>query len=216
MVFGIISLGLTNILLSSDNVLAIALFSENLSRKQRIPVLFWAMIVSLTAELGILFAMSFLLRINFMQSIFGLIISFMAFKLLYKDKQNKPKEFNNRQAFSPIWIVAAGNLMMSFENEVTLISLTRGNVLTAWYGIAATSPLIFFASDMIVWVLRRYDFVFYIGSIILLKIGLDMIFTLPGLVPFSRFGPWVLTVLYGIHAAVRYLHIHDRHGSRLR
>ena len=212
--FNLINLGLMNILLSSDNVLIIALFSEELGEKKRIPILFWSMLTSILVQLGILYALSFLFRLSFTQSLFGAIICYMALHLLHK---GEPKERNldHQSSLSSIWKMAAGNIMMSFENEATLIGLSRGNVLVAWLALAMTSPIIFFASNIIVWVLRKFDFVVYAGSALLFKIGLDMIFTLPGFHRHVPAGPWILTGLFTVCVTGLYLHRHNILRMRL-
>jgi predicted tellurium resistance membrane protein TerC len=213
-VFNLVNLGLVNILLSSDNVLVIALFGEELGERKRIPVLFWSMVASLAIQLGILYALSFLFRISATQSLFGLIICYMAFRLLHKGEPGKRK-LNHQSTLSSIGKIAVGNLMMSFENEATLIGLSHGNVWVAWLAIAATSPLIFFASNLIVWILRKFDFVVYAASVLLFKIGLDMIFGLPALTRYVPDVPWILTGLFGLYVAGRYLHRHNIPRMRL-
>lgn len=199
----ILKIALINLLLSSDNVLIIALFSKVLQKSRRIFALTCSLVVSVVLQLGILFVVAFLFRITFLQSLFGLLICYMAVQLLRKKKENK--EVKRNSLWYIIGKIVVGNLMMSFENEATLITMSNGNVWLAWIGILATSPLIFYGSSLITMLLERFDFIVYIGSIILFKIGLGLVFTLPVLQPYTSMGSWGLTGVFGVIVAVMYL-----------
>lgn len=207
--FTLLNLALMNLLLSSDNVLVIAVFGHNLSRNKRTFVLFLSMLVSLALQLGILFVVAFLFRITVLQSLFGIIICYMAFHLLYKHEPQETKILESKNFLMSVGKIALGNLMMSFENETTLISMSRGDVWLAWFGMLITAPLIFFGSNLIAWVLQKYAFLLNIGAIILVKIGLNLVFQFPTLQPYGPTGPWILTGLFAIYATVLFLHDKD-------
>jgi predicted tellurium resistance membrane protein TerC len=95
--------------------------------------------------------------------------------------------------------------MMSFENEAALIIISHGNVWIAWLGILVTSPLIFFVSHLLTWLLDKYAFILYIGSIVLIKIGLDLIFTMKPLTPYVPIAPWAFTGFFAVFVSVLYI-----------
>lgn len=207
--FTLLNLALMNLLLSSDNVLVIAVFGHNLSRNKRTFVLLFSMLVSLALQLGILFVVAFLFRITVLQSLFGIIICYMAFHLLYKHESQETKILESKNLLMSVGKIALGNLMMSFENETTLISMSRGDVWLAWFSMLITAPLIFFGSNLIAWVLQKYAFLLNIGAIILVKIGLNLVFQFPTLQPYGPTGPWILTGLFAIYATVLFFHDKD-------
>lgn len=204
----IIKIALINLLLSSDNVLIIALFSQGLHKSRRILALTCSLIASVVLQLGILFVVSFLFHISFLQSLFGLLICYMAIKLIMQKRANKQTKKQSSLGYA-IFKIVVGNLMMSFENEATLITMSNGNVWIAWIGILVTSPFIFFGSQLIALLLARYDFIMYIGSIVLFKIGLGLVFTFPMLKPYASIGGWGLAIIYGIIVAIVYLRKHE-------
>lgn len=202
--FSVVKIALINLLLSTDNVLIIALFSKGLKKANKMFVLTLSLLVSIVLQLGILFVVAFLFRISFLKFLFGLLICYMAIKLLEKRDANKRQVKGNSPWYS-VGKIVLGNLMMSFENEATLITLSNGDVWTAWIGIIVTSPFIFFGSHMITLLLERYRFILYIGSIILFKIGLGLVFTLSLLQPHAKPGDWILAVVYGVIVTIIYL-----------
>lgn len=199
----ILKIALINLLLSSDNVLIIALFGKSLQKSRRIFVLSCSLVASVVLQLGILFVVAFLFRITFLQALFGLLICYMAVQLLRKRKSEK-QTTGHKSVWYVIGKIVIGNLLMSFENEATLITLSNGDVWLAWIGILVTSPLIFFGSRLLTVLLEKFDFILYIGSIVLFKIGLDLIFTFPPIQPYKTMGSWGLAVVFGIIVAVIY------------
>lgn len=208
----LLKIALVNLLLSSDNVLIIALFSKGLQKSRRIFALTSSLVISVVLQLVILFLVAFLFHIIFLQSLFGLLICYMAVKLLMQ-KKTEYRDLDRNSVWYSIGKIVFGNLMMSFENEATLITLSKGNVWIAWIGMLVTSPLIFFGSHLIRLLLERFDFILYIGSIVLFNIGLGLIFTLPVLKNYVSIGGWGLTIIYGIIVAVVYLKKRWFHGK---
>lgn len=200
----IVKIALINLLLSSDNVLIIALFGKVLQKSKKIFALSCSLVISVALQLGILFVVAFLFRISFLQALFGLLICYMAVQLLRKKKTDSHTVKRNSLWYI-IGKIVVGNLMMSFENEATLITLSNGNVWIAWIGILITSPLIFFGSHLITLLLERFDFILYIGSIVLFKIGLDLVFTFPLLQPYKSLGSWGLAAVFAVIVAILYL-----------
>lgn len=200
----VLRVALANLLLSSDNVLMIALFGQDITKKRRFLVLLWSMIASVLLSLVFLYIVSFLFRIAFLQAFFGLIICYMAFHLLStKDREESVVEAPNM--FTAVWKIVIANMMMSFENIASLIGLARGNVWIAWSGILITSPLVFFGSHLLARLLTTYNFIVDLGAVLLFKIGLDLIFTASVLQGYAHTVPWVLTGLFALYVIVKYL-----------
>lgn len=199
----VLKIAMMNLLLSSDNVIIIALFGRKLAHKTRFLSLLISLVVSVALQLAILFVVSFLFRISFLQAVFGILICYMAFHL-FKENKKKKKGAESRSMWKTIAKIVLGNLMMSFENEATLITLSNGNVWLAWLGILVTSPIIFFGSHFIAWVISKFDVILYIGAAILFKIGIDLIFTLPVLQRFATLGTWLLTGLFSLYVLYVY------------
>lgn len=195
--FAIVKIALINLLLSTDNVLIIALFSKGLQKSKKMFVLSLSLLASAVLQLGILFVVAFLFRISFLKFLFGLLICYMAVKLLERRPTDK-RVVQKHSTWYSVGKIVIGNLLMSFENEATLITLSSGNVWVAWIGILITSPFIFFGSHLITLLLERYRFILYIGSIILFNIGVGLVFTLPVLQSHKSLGSWTLTIAYGI------------------
>jgi predicted tellurium resistance membrane protein TerC len=202
--FALLQVALTNLLLSSDNVLTIALMSHGVSHGRRRIALLLSLAASLALQLGILVGMAYLFRMAWLRLVFGVVICYMAFHLL---RASHPEGDATATAgmHRTVLRITTGNLLMSFENEVALITLAHGNVWLAWAGVVLTSPLIFFGSHMVVEVLRRYSVIVFAGAVYLFSVGARLLVAGTGLGAIATPAAWVLTALFGLYALARYL-----------
>lgn len=197
MISAFLKVAATNLLLSSDNALMIAVLTNAAKKKHRLRALMWSYLLSDVAQLILLFVISYLFRIKILQSLFGLFICFMALQLLYKKEDDKVERAAQHQSLLPvIGKITTGNIMMSFENAAALVGVAQGHVWTAWFGVVITSAFVFFGSHLLSSFLDRFDFILYLGSVILFWIGSKLVFTEPILAAYAKIGPWLTTALY--------------------
>lgn len=200
----LLQVALTNLLLSSDNVLAIALLSHGVRHGRRMLALLWSLAASLGLQLGILAVVAYLFRFALLQLAFGAVICYMAFHLV-GGPRSAPQVTVSPGLHRTVLRITAGNLMMSFENEIALITLARGNVWLAWSGVVLTSPVVFFGSHMVVEVLRRYPAIVYAGAIYLFNVGARLLVAGAPLGPYTTPTAWILTALFAFYAIAHFL-----------
>ncbi len=193
-----------NLALSSDNVLMIAMTSKHLPSRQRIVALLWSMAVSLVIQLLVLFVVSFLFRFKVLQVLFGIVICYMAFRLLSHSPSQR-RDYDTNGVSRSVWKIAVANLLMSFENEVALIALASGNALLAWFGMLITAPFIFLGSHAISYILTKYTFIVYAAAVYLFHIGLNLFFSLPVLRAYVDAGSWGLTGAFAAFAVYAFV-----------
>lgn len=194
----------TNLLLSGDNVLVIALMSKTVDKRKRFVTLAWALGVSLILGFGILVLLSFLFRFSILKAVFGAVVCFMAFHLVRTHASHLASHAPQGVGRTVLRIVT-GNLLMSFENDVALIALAHGNPWTAWSGVLITAPLLFFGSHLVSWVLHRYPLLVDAGAVYLFHLGTGLVLAIPGLPHDARLWAWGATVVFTGYAAVRYI-----------
>ncbi|UOF90707.1 hypothetical protein LSG31_00020 [Fodinisporobacter ferrooxydans] len=199
----ILNVALMNLLLSSDNILIISLVGKTVDKSKRFTVLMFSLLVSVILQLGILFVIAFLFQFSFLQSVFGVLMCYMAYHLL-SQHITKEEKIRHQSVSSAVGKIVVGNLMMSFENDAALIPISNGNVWMAWIGVLATLPLIFLGSHSIFWLLEKYHVIVYIGSVILFKIGMDLVFTYAYINTFAALGSWFLTGLFALFVVYKY------------
>ncbi len=127
----VVQVALTNLPLSSDSVLLIALMSRGMRRGGR--------------GAPLLAVMGYLFRFAAIRLAFGIPVCAVAFHLL-QAHEIEARPGSGHGMPEAVARITVGNLLMSFENEAALITLAAGNALVAWVGVVLTSPVVFFGS----------------------------------------------------------------------
>lgn len=204
-ILSVLQVAITNLLLSSDNVLLIALMSDRVRRDGRWTALTWSLVISLALQLGILLVMGYLFRFQLVRLVFGVVICVVAFHLV-QSRRTQAVGATEDGMPAAVARITVGNLLMSFENEAALITLAAGNAWLAWAGVVLTSPIVFFGSHPVAWLLRRCAVIVYAAAVYLFSVGIGMLGALP-LIGRGYGAPevWVLTGVFGAYAAVAFV-----------
>ena len=113
----LLQVALTNLLLSSDNVLAIALLSHGVRHGRRLLALLWSLAASLAWQLGILAVVAYLFRFTYLQVGFGAVICYMAFHLLGGPRSARAVTAQPG-LHRTVLRITVGNLMVKFRTSL--------------------------------------------------------------------------------------------------
>ena len=183
-----------DIVLAGDNAVVIALAVRNLPPKQkRLGILFGAgAAVGLRAALTAVTAQ--LLTIPYLKLIGGLLILWIAFKLLRQGEADHGDGKNSATSIrGAVWTIIVADLTMSLDNVMAVGGAARGNFALILFGLALSIPLVVFGSNLISKLMARYHIIVFIGAAILGKVGGEMIFT--DLVVAGKLMPWWGTLI---------------------
>jgi YjbE family integral membrane protein len=138
---------------------------------------------------GLTFVATQLLTIQFVQLTGGLLILWIAMKLL---KQNEgPAEEGGTGAsglWQAVWMIMVADITMSLDNVLAVAGASRGHFGLLMFGLALSIPLVVFASNMISKLMAKYQIVVFLGAAILGKVGGEMMLT--DSVVADRLLPW--------------------------
>lgn len=167
-----------DIVLAGDNAVVIALAVRNLPPKQKkMGILFGAgAAVGLRAALTAV--TTHLLTIPYLKLIGGLLILWIAFKLL---RQGEAEHDSGKQGaqgvWQAVWMIIVADITMSLDNVMAVGGAARGNNALILFGLALSIPLVVFGSNLISKLMARYQIIIFIGAAILGKVGGEMILT---------------------------------------
>lgn len=167
-----------DIVLAGDNAVIIALAVRNLPPKQRrLGILFGAgAAVALRAVLTAVTTQ--LLSIQLLKLIGGLLILWIAFKLLRQGEQEHGDSKESPQKLAQaVWMIVVADITMSLDNVMAVGGAARGSYALIVFGLALSIPLVVFGSNLISKLMSRYKIIVFIGAAILGKVGGEMIMT---------------------------------------
>lgn len=164
-----------DIILSGDNAVVIAMATRNLPKHQQNKAIFWG--TGGAVILRILFAavIVYLLKIPFVNLIGGLLLLFIAYKVLVEDEGESHIKSGTSIA-SAIGTIIMADAVMSLDNVVAIAGAADGHIGMIALGVVISIPIMIFGSKFIVKAMNRFSWIAYIGSGILAWTAGEMIF----------------------------------------
>jgi YjbE family integral membrane protein len=167
-----------DIVLAGDNAVVIALAVRNLPAKQRKMGILLGAGAAVVLRAALTAVTTKLLIIPYLKLIGGVLILWIAFKLLRQgEHQEDPDKEGAQDLWSAIWMIIVADITMSLDNVMAVGGAARGNNALILFGLALSIPLVVFGSNLISKAMARYQIIVFIGAAILGKVGGEMIMT---------------------------------------
>ncbi len=171
-VFGIIVIDLT---LAGDNALVIALAVRNLPQRQQFLGRIWGTAGAVGLRLAFIAIASLLLRIPFLQFVGGLLLLWIAFKLIHHETAAEGHVRQGGSLREAIWIIIVADAIMSLDNVLAVAAAADGDMKLVVFGIALSIPIVVWGSGLLATMMNRYIWIIWIGGGILGYVAGEMI-----------------------------------------
>ena len=167
-----------DIVLAGDNAVVIALAVRNLPARQRLMGIVLGAGAAVLLRVSLTFVATQLLTIKFVQLSGGLLILWIALKLLKQNEGPPGDEGKGAQGlWQAVWMIMIADITMSLDNVLAVAGAARGHFGLLLFGLALSIPLVVFASNIISKLMAKYQLVVFIGAAILGKVGGEMMLT---------------------------------------
>lgn len=157
---------LINLLLSGDNAIVISMVSNRLPAAQRNKAIWLGTMVAVVLRCVLVFLALPLLKIPFLQAAGGLILLFIAMKLLVDLQKGDHHEQGGQQLtmLGAIWTIITADFVMSLDNVLAIAAVAKGDLVLIMLGIAISIPMIIWGSKLLELLLKRFSFLGYVGA----------------------------------------------------
>jgi YjbE family integral membrane protein len=177
-VFGIIVIDLT---LAGDNALVIALAVRNLPKRQQFMGRIWGTLGAVTLRLAFIAIATILLRIPFLQVVGGLLLLWIAFKLVHHDGGSDEHVRQGASLREAVWIIIVADAVMSLDNVLAVAAAAHGDMRLVVFGIALSLPIVVWGSGLLASLMNRFMWIIWLGGGILGYVAGEMILKDKGL-----------------------------------
>ncbi|CAN5318756.1 hypothetical protein BH10PSE7_BH10PSE7_21880 [soil metagenome] len=164
-----------NLLLSGDNAVVIALACRQLEPRQR----WWGLLLGTGAAivLRIIFAflVTWLMAIPFLKLVGGLLLLWIAVKLLHTETEEEHKVKGSTRLLQAVGTIALADLAMSLDNVIAIAGVAHGNSALFIFGLVLSMPLIMVGATLISSLVARFPIVVWAGAALLGWIAGEMI-----------------------------------------
>ncbi len=168
-----------NLILSGDNAVVIAMAARRLEGSQRRTAIVWGAVGAVILRLVFAGVITLLLNVPFLQVVGGLLLIWIAWKLVHEDPTEGEEE-DKVQAGTSTWeairIIILADAVMSLDNVIALVGASNGNFLLLTIGLVTTIPLVIFGAALLTSLLDRFPILVYAGAALLVYIAVEMFF----------------------------------------
>jgi YjbE family integral membrane protein len=165
-----------DLILAGDNAVVIAMAARRLQGSNRRKAIIWGAAGAVGLRLVFAAIVSYLLLIPFLQVAGGLLLLWIAWKLIHEDHSEEDKMRAGESTWDAIRIIIMADAVMSLDNVIALVGVSGGNLLLLAIGIALTIPLVIFGSALLTSLLDRFPILVYAGAGLLVYIAVEMFF----------------------------------------
>ena len=171
----------TNLILSGDNAVVIAMAARRLEGAQRRRAIIGGAAGAVVLRLIFAAVIAYLIHIPFLQVVGGLLLVWIAWKLVHDEEGD---EEDRVQAGESMWeairIIIVADAVMSLDNVIALVQAAKiegeTSFLLLTIGLATTIPLVVFGAALLTSLLDRFPILIYAGAALLIYIAVEMFF----------------------------------------
>ena len=178
---GIVVIDLT---LAGDNALVIALAVRSLPPRQQFLGRVWGTAGAVGLRLAFIAIATWLLQVPFLQVIGGLLLVWIALRLVRQSHEDGGEHGRVRQGTSlreAVWIIMVADAVMSLDNVLGVAAAAQGHFVLVVFGIALSLPLVVWGSGLLARLMNRFTWIIWLGGGILGYVAAEMILADHGL-----------------------------------
>lgn len=192
----LLSIIVIDLVLAGDNAIVIGMAARNVPKENQKKVIFWGTVGAIVIRIVTTLAVVWLLKIPGLLIAGGLLLLWIAYKLLADDKGHEIEAKNSVMAAIRTIIVA--DAVMGLDNVLAVAGAAHGSFDLVIIGLLVSVPIVVWGSTLFITLVNKFPLIVYAGSGILAFTAVKMVFGEPFIKPFiAELGwlKWVVTLV---------------------
>ncbi|MCF6094986.1 TerC family protein [Microaerobacter geothermalis] len=174
-VLALINIMIIDLVLSGDNAVVIGMASRRLPENQRKKAILWGTVGAVFLRVSLTALTVWILMIPLLKAIGGILLLWIAFKLLIDDEKEVSTIQEGKNLAQAIKTIIVADFVMSLDNVLAVGGAAHGNVYLVLFGLGLSIPLLMWGSVLVARLMNRFPVLVYIGSGILAYTGGNMV-----------------------------------------
>jgi YjbE family integral membrane protein len=188
-----------DLVLAGDNAIVIALAARNLPKALRRRAVVWGTVGAVAVRAGLTVAVLWLLEIPGLMGAGGVLLAWIAFRLLAADDGGKDHEVVAATGFwSAMRTIVIADAVMGLDNMLAVAGAAHGSVLLVVAGLLISIPLVVWGSTLILNWIERFPGLLYVGGAVLAWTAAKMLADEPLLQEFLDARSGLKALLYAL------------------
>lgn len=159
---GVLSIVLIDIVLAGDNAVVIGMASRNLPPAQRRNAVLLGTVGAVGLRILFTVMATLLLQIPLLQAIGGVLLLWIAIKLLTQHKEHEVSEGQN--LWEAVRTIIIADAVMSLDNVLAIAGAAHGHIGLVVFGLLLSIPIVVGGSQLVATLINRFPIVLYVGA----------------------------------------------------
>ena len=171
-----------DLVLAGDNAIIIGMVASQFKDEIRKKIIFWGIGAAIVLRIVFTLITAYLLQINGLKTIGGLLLLYIAYKL-YKDvikngiNDDKKIETDSSTFFKAIMTVVIADVSMSLDNVLGVAGAARDHYVLLVFGLILSILLMATVATIISKWIKKYKWIGWLGLLAILAVAIQLIYS---------------------------------------
>jgi YjbE family integral membrane protein len=177
LLYGVLTIVVIDLLLAGDNALVIAMAVRCLAPHERRIGTICGAAAAVALRVALTFVAAQLLNIPFLKLAGGVLVLWIAVKVLIDASETPDAVAAPRRLVQAIWYIVVADVTMSTDNILAIAGASNGHIELIVFGLALSIPFVVLSANLLAKLMDHYPATIYLGSGILGRVAGEMILT---------------------------------------
>ncbi|UFJ42990.1 TerC family protein [Brevibacillus humidisoli] len=174
----LLSIIVIDLVLAGDNAIVIGLSARNVPKEQQKKVIFWGTAGAIVIRALLTFIALWLLRIPGLLLVGGVLLIWIAYKLLVEEKDHGDLQ-SGTSLWAAVRTILVADTVMGLDNVLAVAGAAHGDFLLVVLGLLISVPIVIWGSTLILRWVKQYPIILYVGAGVLAWTASKMIIDEP-------------------------------------
>jgi len=171
-----------DLVLAGDNAIVIGMVASQFNNELRKKIIFWGICTAIILRIIFTLLTAYLLQINGLKTIGGLLLLYIAYKL-YEDviknevSDNKKTKIENLTLFKAITTVIIADISMSLDNVLGVAGAARDHYILLVFGLILSIIIMATVATIISKWIKKYKWISWLGLLAIVVVALELIYS---------------------------------------
>jgi len=171
-----------DLVLAGDNAIVIGMVASQFDHDLRKKIIFWGIGAAIVLRILFTLITAYLLQINGLKIIGGLLLLYIAYKL-YKDviKNESAEEqtikTGNSNFFKAVMTIIIADVSMSLDNVLGVAGVAKQHYILLVFGLVLSILLMATLANIISKWIKKYKWIGWLGLLAILAVAIELIYT---------------------------------------
>ena len=171
-----------DLVLAGDNAIVIGMVASQFDHGLRKKIIFWGIAAAIVLRILFTLITAYLLQINGLKTIGGLLLLYIAYKL-YKDVINNESsndqkiKTSNSSFFKAVTTIIIADVSMSLDNVLGVAGAAKDHYVLLVFGLVLSILLMATVATIISKWIKKYKWIGWFGLLAILAVALELIYS---------------------------------------